>query len=367
MPEESNVDADKKEQAKQRIKKPDYLGLPEDMDKLVVQLSHPLVSLTESDLSLAELKIFLVYLARIDSHAPDKTYVSFTKSELENILGVKRILESQLDKRLTNLLSGVVRVEDPTETPKGYSLFPLFSEAKIRKDKHGISQVDLICSEKAAKYIFNIEHLRYLQPKAVMLLSLDSRYSLTLYLQLAKTRRSHGVTTMKVGLDELRIMLNCTNESYSQFKEFNRYVLKRSMEEIEQKTDLRFLYDPIYEGHSPTSIEFYILPPKDDLEKAQKKIAESDKDQDEDPITHDRELTISLLQSACNEEFSRAEILYFMSLFSEYHLYHTDFESLAQYHFLEQLYAKMNTLSSIGNRFTYLSQMIKQELGVGKV
>ena len=142
-------------------------------------------------------------------------------------------------------------------------------------------------------------------------------------------------------------------------------MLKRSKEEIEQKTDLQFLYEPIYDGHSPTFVEFYILPPREKLKKVQKNAVESDIDPDEDPMAYDRESDISLLRSACNDEFSRKEILYFMSLFGEYRLHHADFENLEQYHFLEQLYTKMNTLSGIGNRFTYLSQMIKQELGVG--
>lgn len=63
-----------------------------DENKLIVQKSKPLLALWHSDLTLAEFKILDTYLARIDSHQPDKRIVIFEKGELEEKLGVKRLI-----------------------------------------------------------------------------------------------------------------------------------------------------------------------------------------------------------------------------------------------------------------------------------
>ena len=52
----------------------DIIGLG-NPDKLTVQKSNPLQSLAKTDLTLPELKLLDVYLARIDSHDPEKRTV----------------------------------------------------------------------------------------------------------------------------------------------------------------------------------------------------------------------------------------------------------------------------------------------------
>ena len=99
---------------------PDYVGLGE-VEKLIVQKSNPLQSLAKTELTLPELKILDVYLSRIDSHDPEKRTVVIEKGELEQVLGVSRILKQQLKERLRNLFQ-VVEVEDDTK-PDGCLLY----------------------------------------------------------------------------------------------------------------------------------------------------------------------------------------------------------------------------------------------------
>lgn len=74
--------------ARKKIEPIETLGA--DTDKLIVQKSKPLFALWRSELTLAEFKILDTYLARIDSHKPDKRTVVFEKGELEELLGVKK-------------------------------------------------------------------------------------------------------------------------------------------------------------------------------------------------------------------------------------------------------------------------------------
>ena len=59
-------------QKKKLSNEPDYVGIPKDDDKLVVQKSNPLQSLSETAMSLTEFKILDAYLSRIDSHDEEK-------------------------------------------------------------------------------------------------------------------------------------------------------------------------------------------------------------------------------------------------------------------------------------------------------
>ena len=105
----------------------DIIGLG-NPDKLTVQKSNPLQSLAKTDLTLPELKLLDVYLARIDSHDPEKRTVIIEKGELERVLCVTRILKDDLNKRLRNLFQ-IVEIEDATK-PDGFKIISLFEEAE---------------------------------------------------------------------------------------------------------------------------------------------------------------------------------------------------------------------------------------------
>ena len=234
--------------------KPDYVGIPKDEDKLVVQKSNPLQSLSETNMSLTEFKILDAYLSRIDSHDEEKRYVRFEKGELEKILGVTKINQPDLEKRLKNLFQ-VLTIRDANK-PNGFTVISLFEKAEAKQDKDGLWQVDLACTSTALEYIFNIENLGYLRYRLKNIIDLTSRYSYILYLYL---ENNHFRKSWKVSLEELKKILKCDAETYSQYKRFNDLVLKKCHKELTEKTNLRFSYYPTDKrGRSYKSIQFTV-------------------------------------------------------------------------------------------------------------
>ena len=116
----------------------DIIGLG-NPDKLTVQKSNPLQSLAKTNLTLPELKLLDVYLARIDSHDPEKRTVIIEKGELERVLCVTRILKDDLNKRLRNLFQ-IVEIEDATK-PDGFKIISLFEEAEAFPDGNGLKML----------------------------------------------------------------------------------------------------------------------------------------------------------------------------------------------------------------------------------
>ncbi|MFI3255681.1 MAG: replication initiation protein, partial [Eubacteriales bacterium] len=229
-------------------------GISKDPEsKLMVQKSRPLFALWRSGLTLAEFKILDTYLSRIDSKKPEKRAVLFEKGELEQLLGVKKINNSELQERLTHLMGNVVKVDDPTKT-KSYRLVSLFEEAVAEQDEHGLWEVRLECTQKAMKYFFNIDNLGYLRYKLRCITSIGSRYSyiLFMYLEANRFRKS-----WEVSIDELKLILDCQDTAtYNQFKDFNKLLLKRCQKELHEKTECVFVYEPIKKGRSVVAVRF---------------------------------------------------------------------------------------------------------------
>lgn len=239
--------------ARKKVEPIETLG--RDTDKLTVQKSKPLFALWQSELTLAEFKILDTYLARIDSHHPEKRAVVFEKGELEEKLGVKKINQKELEERLKHLMGNVVKIPDGDEK-KGFRLVSLFEEAVAEQDDYGLWKVKLECTQKAMKYIFNIEHLGYCRYKLRCITSMTSRYTYIMFIYLESHRK---MKSWEVPLAELKEILNCDKEeTYKEFKRFNDLILKKVQKEMHEKTECRYSYEPIKKGRSVVAIRFTV-------------------------------------------------------------------------------------------------------------
>lgn len=225
-----------------------------------IQKARPLQSLAETDLTLPEFKILDAYLARINSHDPEKRTVRLEKGELEKVLGVSRILKADLDKRLRHLFQ-IVEIKDEKKR-KGFKLINLFEEADAEQDDDGLWQISLTCTASAREYIFNIDNIGYLRYRLKNVVNLTSRYSYILFLYLIDNRFRKKWT---VDLSELKKLLNCTAVSYNEYREFNKKVLKKCQTELHEKTDIRFSYKAIKKGRAVSAVEFTVETFSDEL------------------------------------------------------------------------------------------------------
>lgn len=231
---------------------PEYVGRTEN-EKFLIQKSNPLLTLSETALTLPELKILDAYLARINSHEPEKRQITFEKGELENLLGITRILKKDLSDRIDNLFQTVTIQDD--RFPNKFKKIALFESAECMQDENGLWQINLMCTNSAMEYIFNVENLGYLKYRLKNVVNLTSRYSYVLYLFLED---KFYIKNWRVDLNELKKMLNCNAETYDEYKRFNDLILKKCKKEINQKTTINFEYVPIKKGRKVVAIEFKI-------------------------------------------------------------------------------------------------------------
>lgn len=352
---------------------PDYTGIPTDENKLMVQKSNPLQSLSETGMSLVEFKILDAYLSRINSHDEEKRYVRFEKGELEKILGVSRILKYDLEARLDGLFR-VVTIRDGHKK-EGFTKIALFEKAEAFQSDDGLWQIDLACSPSALEYVFNLDNIGYLRYRLKNIIELTSRYSYVLYLYLENRRKGKQSKSWTVPLDELKEILRCTADTYNQYKRFNDLILKKCYKELHEKTDLQFTYEPVkVKGRKVIAIHFTVKT----LSKRtlSKRVQESLVNQSEDGTNQlsftdiqnnidntsnieaefvDGTDIISQLHKVCDYAFTRENIQ------SAYKFAKTFIHDKSMKIYFEQTYLKLLEIEKkrkIRDRFSYFYQII---------
>lgn len=332
-------------------------------DKLTVQKSLPLFALWRSELTLAEFKILDTYLSRIDSHKPDKRVVMFEKGELESILGVKKINNKELEERLKHLMENVVKIPDGDER-KGFRLISLFEEAVAEQDEYGLWQVKLECTQKAMKYIFNVENLGYLRYKLRCITSITSRYTyiMFVYLEANRFRKS-----WEVPLNELKEILSCDKEElYKEFKFFNQKILKRVQTEMHEKTECKYSYEPIKKGRSVVAVRFTVETlPKASLEDIDPNQITLEQWQEESREGALWEETVAEFGFTSEQITTLQEVLVCIP---EHKMPQSvacyDAIDLRRYHYMRIKVAELKSRSNIKNKFSYLLKMLKQDADI---
>lgn len=331
-------------------------GIPTDTNKLIVQKSNPLQSLSETGMTLSEFKLLDAYLSRIDSHKPSNRFIRFEKGELEQILGVKRILNEDLNARLDGLFK-IITIKDRTKDD-GFTKISLFEKAVAQKDSDGLWQIELACTSSAMEYFFNIESLGYLPYMLKNVIELTSRYSYVLYLYLERNKFRNS---WEIDVDSLKTMLRCTADSYNAYKEFNDKILKKCYKELNEKTTLRFSYEPTErKNRKVTKIRFTIESAGEELSAVS--YSEYDLSSDDiDDIDYGSELA-NLLGNACNNEFSKVQIRVIQDLVIKAS---GTTDNLERTDYLVQKLHAMDYYESkhpINDRFAYLKYMLENDI-----
>ncbi len=346
-------------------KVPDFEGMGTHSEYAEIQKARPLQSLAETDLTLPEFKILDAYLARINSHDPDKRTVRLEKGELEKALGVTEIKQDDLEKRLRHLFQ-IIEVKDERKR-KGFKLINLFEEADAEQDNDGLWQITLTCTASAREYVFNIDNIGYLRYRLKNVINLTSRYSYVLFLYLLDNRFRK---IWSIDLVDLKALLNCKGEAYKQYYRFNDLVLKKCHKELCEKTDISFEYKPIKRGRTVSAVEFSVNTLNDELTEQLRSVPlELDSiakngefvgqtNMFTDEIDYGSELANLLGGSACDDEFSPEQVRVLQDLVLKAV---PQQDNMLRCNYLIEQVHRMNMFKP-KNRFAYLCTIIKNDI-----
>ena len=216
----------------------------------LVEKSRALVWAKMQNYSTGELKVLDTYLSRIDARRPESALVTFTKKEYTELMGIDPSMKKERLKRYTKgLLSNIVTIDLPND---GYVQYPLFSLAECTYEKNNMV-VKIACNERLLSAFFELAEDKYVTYRLKNIIAMNGQYSIRLYTLLKDKHFS-----WKVPVDELREILGATTKAYKEFKDFNRLIIKRAVEEINEITDIFVEVEYIKKGRPVEAVKFKI-------------------------------------------------------------------------------------------------------------
>lgn len=334
----------------------------------IVMKTNTLNELRANNMTLQELRLFSIYLSKINPKDIETRTVKFSLEDFRLIMELGRLNIEYLKQVTNNLLCKVINV--PTERG-GYTGFQLFKECTVDMDNNKEWYIEIDAHDKALPLMFEFKE-KYFSYKLWNALKLKSSNQLRMY-EILKQYEKLGYRIITV--ENLKEQLGIKENEYSRFNNFTYRVLDPCQKALEENTDIKFTYEPYGKkgkGGKILEIKFNIFKNEryqdqltlDEFIENQKNLIEIENEQDEEPEELSKyDLRINFLMEACSKEFTREEMIV---LYNEAYailprsIFYNDLEL---YDFFKKKYDEMNMRSKkryIKHRFGYLKSIINK-------
>jgi len=339
-------------------------------DYLVVK-RNTLNEMRIKDMSLQELRLFSIYLSKINPQDPSTRRVSFPLVDFQAIMDLRRLNVQYFQKVAYGLVRKTVGV--PTERG-GLSVFNIFRECTIEADETGEWRVEIDADDKALPLLFDFQG-HFFRYELWNTLRLKGKNQLRMY-EILKQREKTGYRI--ISIVNLKSMLGIQENEYPQYKEFKRCVLETCRKALSELTDISFTYEPhSKKGRRIDELKFVISKNRDyidplhldkfiDLNNSHVVFEEEDNrynEIDENGIVlstgrhYIYEERINFLMSSCNNEFSKEQIIVLYGLMAQ-SVPHIHSHEMKSHDYLQQKYREMDMRQPSRSRFGYLKALI---------
>lgn len=219
------------------------------MSKLTIYKSNDLVE-AGYRLSLAEQRMIVLSLGQIDSRDPKQKHVTLYAKDYAKQWGVNEDNAMREIKQASKrLFERYITLKNDDETRK----FRWIQES-VEHHK-GEGRVSFTFSERILPFLFELDFkLGVTKYELLSVSGFSSVYSFRLYELAIKLL---GMRNQVIDLDEVRRILQLENK-YPEYKEFNKFVLKPSLSDINEKSDLLLNIEPVKRGRKIVALEFQI-------------------------------------------------------------------------------------------------------------
>lgn len=215
------------------------------MENNLVVKSNELVQ-ARYDLSLNEQKIILYAVSKLDREKEDFNILSLDIRDFFKLLGTTKERYTEVREIVRELRKKEVIIN----TDKGEIITGWLSSMEYVKNK-GI--IELEFSKKLIPYLLQLKE-KFTRYQLKNILYLSNKHSIRIY-ELLKQYENIGNRTFTV--DELKKILMLEGQ-YNRFSNFESRVLKPTMKEINDYTDLKVSYEKIKKGKAIHSIKYKI-------------------------------------------------------------------------------------------------------------
>lgn len=213
------------------------------MNDLLITKSNYLIDASYKLNTLAQ-KLILACLSKIDSRKPAPKEITITAIEFADLMGVPNA-HRELYKAADSLWDAEITI---IENKKKTRLRWVQKDIKMM---HGKGAVTITWADDVLQYISELKS-RFTTYKLKQVAHLQSGHSIRLYELLMKFK-STGERV--IYLEDFKSAMGITNK-YNQFKELNKFVIKKAIAELNDCSDLTIEYETIKKGRSVTALSF---------------------------------------------------------------------------------------------------------------
>ena len=339
----------------------------------LVTKMNALNEMRSKEMTLQELRLFSIYLSKINPKDPSTRFVQFPLVDFQAIMELGQIKIPYFRKVAYGLVRKTVDV--PTERG-GFSVFNIFRECTVDADENGEWYVKIDADDKALSLLFDYKG-HYFKYELWNALRLKGKNQLRMY-EVLKQYEKIGQRVISIA--SLKGMLGIGENEYPQYKIFKRDVLEICRKSLAENTDISFDYEPhSKKGRKIHELKFTITKNKNYIDPlgldkfidlSNQATTEDDHqdiidfdDIDENGNLHSTgtspvyEERITYLMTACNNEFSREKIVVLFDIMPSW-AKHDENDS---HDFLQSKYREMDMRKPKQSRFGYLKTLIVAE------
>ena len=306
------------------------------VNKLVVK-SNDLIE-ARYKLNLNEQKIILYAVTMLDRTKDKFNIISLNVKEFTELIGTTTERYTEIREVVRELRKKEIIIN----TSESELITGWLSSIDYIKDS---GMIELEFSEKLIPYLLQLKE-KFTRYQIKNILPLKNKHSIRIY-ELMKQYQTIGHRTFNI--DELKEIL-MLDDKYKEFKNFNRFVIKQTMEEINEYTDIDIDFELIKKGRNVVSIK-YIIKPKDDGSYIKY-------------LNENYNISEFKLKSGLeNENFNAEQVIELFTIATEV-LTDPEQEDLFEYIRLNYLHILKN--KSVINRYSYLKKALEEDFAAAR-
>lgn len=214
--------------------------------KYLVEKSNVLNTLSTSDMSLNELRFFLMYLSKINAREVASRKVRINIKDFENLFNIE-LNTTLFDNQIKKIMSRVIEIKENGKK-KYLTLYSCF-EWDINQPK----VLEISCNDMVLPYLFELKK-NYTTYMIESISKLNSVSKIRLY-EICK--QYEKIEFIKIDLRDLQEMLGCT--TYPEFRYFKKNTLDTAIRDINKYTDISVSYEKILSCRKVVALRFVIV------------------------------------------------------------------------------------------------------------
>jgi len=330
----------------------------------IVQKRNMLNELRTTLHSTQELRLFSIYLSKINPYDTNTRVVRFPLTDFQRIMNFGKLNIAQLKASANSVLKSQVFLPKDNGGFKGVNLFETF---EVDQDSAGNWYVEINATNAALPLMFDFKD-RYFKYELWNALRLKAPSQIRMY-EILKQYEYIGKREIEV--KELQELLGV---NYTRWDRFKAKVLDSCQQALKDTTDICFTYErgKTGTGGKWLTIIFHISKNTDYVDQLTLfefigggATANPPDDQQIELCNTKADDSIAFYNGACNDEFTATEIESLIAVINTMELpQHEMGAAFAKYHYLLEQYTRFKAIAertAIKNRYSYFYTMLVSE------